>query len=257
MTIGVEGRTGNAIQIFDPSAGSLKVLDNGSALFAALTWRKESSDLAALRSMKQDGYEGESYTVLAWRNLGDKRTVKIDAPQRIVTARAPQWSEDGAIVYVGIADWPKKIEVKKSDDDPSTVEVWHWQDVNVISEQKLTAARDRDRNEPAAWHIASGKLVQLSSNLKEDVRLPRTGSRALALDGVPYQNDAMFGRNFTDVYKVDLDTGQRAQVAKHLIPPVEFSPGGRYAMNFREGDFWIYDLESGASRSITKDSKIG
>ena len=257
MTIGVEGRTGNAIQIFDPRSGSLRVLDNGPAIFTALTWRKDSSDLAALRSVKQDGFEGESHVVLAWKNLSDKLTTKVDAPQRIVSSRAPQWSEDGATVYVGVAPWNKKIEVKKSDDDPATVEVWHWQDVNVISEQKLTAARDRDRNATAAWHLASGKLVQLTTNLKEDVRLPRSGSRALALDGVPYQNDAMFGRNFVDVYKVDMESGARAEVAKHLIPQVEFSPGGRYAMNFKEGDFWLYDLETGASRNLTKDAKLG
>ena len=257
MTIGVDGRTGNAIQVFDPRSGSLKVLDSGAALYTALTWRKESADLAALRSLKQDGYEGESYTALAWKNLGEKRSIHVDAPQRIVPSRAPQWSEDGSTVYVGIAEWPRKIEVKKSDEDPATVEVWHWRDVNVISEQKLTAARDRDRNAPAAWHVAAGKLVPLSANVKEDVRLPGTGSRALGLDGVPYQNDAMFGRDFADVYKIDLDTGARAEVAKHLTPPVEFSPGGRYAMNFKEGDFWIYDLESGATRNITKDSKIG
>jgi dipeptidyl aminopeptidase/acylaminoacyl peptidase len=256
MTIGVDGRTGNALQVFDPKSGSLRVLDNGPAIYTALTWRKESSDLAAFRSVKQDGYEGESNVALAWKNLGDKLTVKVDAPQRIVSSRAPQWSEDGAVVYIGVAPWPKKIEVKKSDDDPATVEVWHWQDVNVISEQKLTAARDRDRNAPAAWDLSSGKLVHLTTNLKEDVRLPRTGSRALALDGVPYQNDSMFGRNFVDVYKVDMETGARAEVAKHLIPQVEFSPGGRYAMNFKEGDFWMYDLESGASRNITKDSKL-
>jgi len=71
------------------------------------------------------------------------------------------------------------------------------------------------------------------------------------------RTNAMFGRDFADVYKIDLDTGARAEVAKHLTPPVEFSPGGRYAMNFKEGDFWIYDLESGATRNITKDSKIG
>jgi dipeptidyl aminopeptidase/acylaminoacyl peptidase len=256
MTIGVDGRTGNAIQVFDPRAGSLRVLDNGPALFTALTWRKESNDLAALRSVKNEAYDGESYVALAWKNLGDKLTTKVDAPQRIVSTRAPQWSEDGATVYLGVAPWPTKIEVKKSDDDPATVEVWHWQDVNVISEQKLTAARDRDRNAPAAWHLASGKLMQLSDNLKEDVRLPRTGSRALALDGVPYQNDGMFGRNFADVYKIDLDSGARAEVARHLIPPVEFSPGGRYAMNFREGDFWVYDLDAGTSRNLTKDSKL-
>jgi len=256
MTTGVDGRTGNSIQVFDPRSGSLRVLDNGPALFTALTWRKESSDLAALRSVKNEAYEGESYIALAWKSLGEKLTTKVDAPQRLVSTRAPQWSEDGSTVYLGNAPWPAKIEVKKSDDDPATVEVWHWQDVNVISEQKLTAARDRDRNAPAAWHLSTGKLVQLSDNVKEDVRLPRTGSRALALDGVPYENDAMFGRNFVDVYKIDLDTGARGEVAEHLIPPVEFSPGGRYAMNFREGDFWVYDLDSGTSRNLTKDSKL-
>ncbi len=257
MTIGVDGRIGNAIQIFDPSSGALRVLDSGEALFSALVWRKDSSDLAALRSVKQDGYEGEGHVALAWKSLGNKLSIHVDAPQRIVAARAPQWSEDGATIYVGVAAWPKKIEVKRSEDAPATVEIWHWQDEHVVSEQKLTAAADRDRNAPAAWHLASGTLTQLASNPKEDIRLPLTGTRALALDAAPYQNEGMFGRRFTDVYEVDLTTGARKQVAKQLTPPVEFSPGGRYAMNFREGDFWIYDLQAGASRNVTKDSKIG
>ena len=56
---------------------------------------------------------------------------------------------------MGIAEWLKKPAGKKSDDDPATVEVWHWKDENVISEQKLTATRDRDRNALAAWHVAA------------------------------------------------------------------------------------------------------
>jgi len=255
MTIGVEGRTGNAIQVYDPRAGSLRVLDSGAALFTALTWRKDSADLAALRSVKQEGYDGESYVVLAWKNLGEKRSSHIDAPKRTVAARRPQWSEDGAIVYVGVAEWLKKPDAKKSDEDPSTVEVWHWKDANVISEQKLTVARDRDRSALAAWRVETSRLVPLSTNPKEDVRAPRLGLRALALDGVPYENDAMFGRRFTDVYKVNLETGARAQVASKLVPPVDFSPGGRYALNFRGGDFWVYDLESGASRDISKAAR--
>jgi hypothetical protein len=86
------------------------------------------------------------------------------------------------------------------------------------------------------------------------VRLAKHGGRALALDGIPYQNDAMFGRNFTDVYKVDQATGARVRVAKHLIPPVDFSPGGRYALNFQDGHFQVYDLESGATSDISKSA---
>ncbi len=256
MTIGVEGRTGNAIQVFDPRAGSLRVLDSGPALFTELTWRKDSADLAALRSVKQDGYDGESYLALAWKDLGEKRSIHVDAPKRIVGSRAPQWSGDGAIVYVGVADWARKPEGKKSDEDPSTVEVWHWKDVDVISEQKLTAGRDRDRNAPAAWNVETGKLTMLSGNSKEDVRLPKHGLRALALDGVPYETDSMFGRHFADVYKVDIANGARVKVATHLTPAVDFSPGGRYALNFKEADFWVYDLETGATRNISKDARI-
>ena len=247
MTIGVEGRTGNAVQIFDPKNGSLRVLDSGPALFTGLAWRKDSSDLAALRSFKQDGYDGESYMVLAWKALGEKRSAKVDAPQRLVASRTPQWSEDGGTLFVGIAEWLKKPEGRKGDDEASTVEVWHWKDENVISEQKLTAARDRDRNVLAAWHVAGGQLVPLSANNREDVRLAKRGNRALALDGTPYEDDSMFGRRNADVYKIDLTTGARTLVAKKLVLPVDFSPGGRYAMNFNAGHFQVYDLEVGAT----------
>lgn len=257
MTVGLEGRAGNALQVFDPLAGSLRVLDSGPALFADLTWRKESSDLAALRSMKKDGYEGESYSVLAWKNLGEKHSAQMEAPKRIVAARLPQWSEDGSTVFVGVAEWLKKPESRKSDDDPSTVEVWHWKDVNVISEQKLTAARDRDRNALAAWNLASGRLVPLSTNPKEDIRLSKRGTRALALDGVPYDVDSEFGRRFVDISQVNLETGARAAVATHLTPPIDFSPGGRYVVHFKGADFWVYDLETGASRDISKEAPTG
>jgi dipeptidyl aminopeptidase/acylaminoacyl peptidase len=255
MTIGVEGRTGNAVQLYDPRTGSLRVLDSGPAVFTALSWRKESNDLAALRSVKKDGFDGESYTVLAWKGLGETKTVKVEAPKRIVSSRAPQWSEDGGTVYVGIAEWLRKPDSKKSDEDPSTVEVWHYKDVNVISEQKLTANRDRDRNLVAAWNLTSGKLTTLAANVKEDVRLPKRGSRALALDGTPYDTDGMFGRQFEDVYKVSIDSGERSKLAAKLIPPINFSPAGRYAVNFKEVDFWAYDLESGAGRNISKDAR--
>jgi dipeptidyl aminopeptidase/acylaminoacyl peptidase len=254
MTIGVEGRTGNALQVFDPKSGSLRVLDSGPALFTGLAWRKESSDLAALRSVKQDGFDGESYMALAWKGLGEKRSAKVDPPQRLVAGHTPQWSEDGATLFVGTAEWLKKPEGKKSDEDQSTVEVWHSKDEYVISEQKLTATRDRDRNVTAAWHIESGQLVPLSTNNREEVRLPKRGERALALDGTPYVAESMFGRRYTDIYKVNLQTGARVQVAKKLVMPVDFSPGGRYAMNFKEGHFWVYDLDTGTTRDVSKDA---
>ena len=255
MTIGVEGREGNSVQVYDPANGELKVLDSGNAVFSALAWRKDSSDLAALRSKKDKDFEGESNTVVAWKYLGPKKTIDAPAGKRIVGSRTPQWSEDGRMIFVGIADWDKKIE-GKGEDDPSTVEVWHPKDFNVISEQKLRASRDRDRHVVAAWHVEDNRLVPLGTNNKETMQLPRAGMRAVAVDETPYESTAMFGRRFADVYKVDLATGDRSKVATKLVPPVWSSPGGKYALNFKEGEFWIYDLESGASRNVSKAAGV-
>ena len=250
MAIGVEGRAGNALQVFDPARGELKVLDSGAAVFTGLAWRKDSADLAALRSKKDAAYEGESYSVLAWKALGAKTAGDVAAPQRIVGSRAPRWSEDGATVYIGVAPWDKKIERKKSDEEPSGVEVWHPKDFDVISAQKVQVARDRDRNVTAAWRVAGGKVVPLGTNVRENVTVPRTGVRAVAIDETPYDSEGMFGRRWADVYKVDLATGERAKVATRLPPPFWPSPGGKFVLNFKDGQYIAYDLASGAQRNI-------
>jgi dipeptidyl aminopeptidase/acylaminoacyl peptidase len=256
MTIGVEGREGNSVQVYDPAKGELKVLDSGNAVFSALTWRKESGDLAALRSVKNKDYEGESQVVLAWKDLGAKKTGEAAAPKRIVGSRTPQWSEDGRVIYIGVADWDRKIESAKGDEEPSNVEVWHPKDVNVISEQKLRATRDRDRHVVAAWHVDENRLVMLGTNNRETVQLPRTGTRAVALDETPYDTSNMFGRPYTDLYSINLATGERNRIATKIVPPVWMSPGGKYALNFKDGEFVVFDLESGAMRNVSKAAGI-
>jgi dipeptidyl aminopeptidase/acylaminoacyl peptidase len=251
MTIGVDGREGNAVQLYDPATGALRVLDSGNAVFSSLVWRKDSSDLAALRSLKNPAYEGESHVALAWKNLAPTRTGEVAPPQRIVGSRAPEWSEDGATIFIGIADWDKKIETAKSDEEPSNVEVWHPRDVNVISEQKIRLGRDRDRHVVAAWHVAANRIVPLGSNAKETFQLPRSGGRALAIDDTPYGSLVMFGRRYADPYSVDLVTGARAKLGSRLAPPFSISPGGKYVLNFKDGEFWIYDLATQAAKNVS------
>src|SRR5262249_7857908 len=152
-------REGNSLQVYDPASGVLRVLDSGNAVFSALSWRKESTDLAALRSKKDKDFDGESNILLAWKGLGPKQTVEAAGGKRIVGSRVPQWSEDGRMVFVGVADWDKKVEGAKVEDDPSNVEVWHPKDFNLISEQKLRKERDRDRHVVAAWQLEENRLV--------------------------------------------------------------------------------------------------
>lgn len=45
-----DDKTGNGVHLFDPSTGVLRVIDSAASTYSGLTWRKDSADLAVLRS---------------------------------------------------------------------------------------------------------------------------------------------------------------------------------------------------------------
>ncbi len=260
MTISAEGKAGNGVQVYDPATGTIRVVDSGAAVYTGLAWRKDSSDLAALRTKTDDRFEDETCVLLAWRNITERLAYdpgsdeRFPPGKRIIKSRAPAWSDDGSIVYVGLADWDKKIPPpqKKPDEEPSNVEVWHSRDVNVMSEQKLRAERDRQRHTLAAWHPGAGGLLQLSSNWKEEMTPARKRPVAIALDPTPHQTDDMFGRRYRDVYNIDVVTGARTRLAERITHPFGASPTGRYFLYFKDNHHWVSDLTAAAHRSLTK-----
>ena len=270
LTISAEGKVGNGVQLFDPTTGVLRALDSGAATYTGLVWRKDSADLAVLRSKKQDGYEDETFTVLVWKNLtnanaekkGFDHTADTNFPKdtRVVRYRAPSWSDNGTALFIGVTEWRKKVSARNEmrngesagDEEPAGVEVWHARDVETMPEQKLRAQTDRQKNMLAVWHFETGRFVQLARNLDETVTPIKGGKYALARDNTPYQTDGMFGRGRTDLYLIDIATGERKSVLQRLNSQASASPGGRYLLYFKENHYWTYDLKSGAHTNITK-----
>ena len=76
FTINAEDKTGNGVQLFDPSSSALRVLDSGSAIYAGLTWRRDSDDLVVLRGRTDDRHEGATQVLLAWAGASKATPVK-------------------------------------------------------------------------------------------------------------------------------------------------------------------------------------
>ena len=71
MAINSEDKTGNGVQLFNTETGAVRVLDSSSSIYSGLAWRKNSSDLAVLRSKSDPHREGFTFAALAWMNLPD------------------------------------------------------------------------------------------------------------------------------------------------------------------------------------------
>ena len=272
-----DDKTGNGVQLFDSETGSLRVLDSATLDYSGLSWRKDGADLAFLRSKTDDKHYGAITVAMAWRHLGEpaesnrrydpSADPKFPAGMRTVAYRKPVWSDDGETVFLGTAKWlekppsAKKTTPGKDDtpdvDEPASVDVWHWHDLDVMPKQKINARTDSQRSLLAAWHLESGSLTQLGHTLTERVTPIKHQNLAWAADWKAYALNRSIGRPAADIYLVDLTTGDRTKIHENLTEDhyVQSSPGGRYLLYLQDDHYWTVNTATRAVVNITRNIK--
>lgn len=292
LTISAEDKTGNGLQLFDPETGALRVLDSSAATYSGLAWREKSADLAVLRSKTDERHEGATQVALAWAKLGEAAETgkvydptmdtKFPAGMCIVAFRKPSWSEDGGVVFLGVAKWTEKpasakkdaasadgngtteaakdivkeaAKAEKEEIEPAAVDVWHSRDVDVMPRQKVNARNDRQKNLLSAWHIETGRFVQLGKDMTEQVTPIKHQKLALAANWTSYAMDRSIGRPAADLYLIDLTTGDRTKIKERLAEDryVRASPGGRYLLFLQDDHYWTINTATRTVINITKN----
>ncbi len=220
MTVSMEGKTGNGVQLFYPRTGVLRTLDSSAATYTGLAWRKDAADLAVLRSKADEKKDGPAQVVLAWRALGSKleKQSRYDqsadssflAGLRVVSYRRPAWASTGDVIFVGLAKWSDK-PVKPAADGKSTAK-----DANPAASEKPGAPAPDAKAAPAAaadeastvevWHAKDVFVMPLQKNRASSDRK----------------------RNMVAAWR--LDTGKLVQVGRDLVnETVVPLRGGRWA----------------------------
>jgi dipeptidyl aminopeptidase/acylaminoacyl peptidase len=282
LTIATDDKTGNGVQVFDPETGALRALDSSRETYAGLVWRKDKDDLAVLRSKTAEGRDGPTHVGLAWRDLASATPnahvydptadAGFPAGMRTVAFRRPAWSEEGGVLFLGIARWSESAASAKKapaatgdngdgaaapsedEDEPANVDVWHSRDVDVMAKQKVQAKADRERNLLAAWHLEGGRLVPLGKELTEQVTPIKRQPLALAANWTPHAMERSIGRPAADLALVDLLTGARIGLKERVDDRhAQASPGGRYLLFLQDDHYWTIDLESRAIVNITRN----
>ena len=279
MTIESADGTGNGFIVYDPGEGTLRSLDSSDRRYAGIAWREEGDDVAVLRTVEREAYEGPGHVILAWRDLRSRRSRSVvfdpatrkDFPgdTRIVDYRRPAWAEDGSAIFFGIQEWLRKPEEapisgeeggegeergKGGEGKPSEVQIWHARDVRIIPMQRSRAERDRRRNYLSVWHLASDRFVQLADREVENVSVARGSRYALGTDARPYEREAMFGRRYLDLYRIEVASGAREKIAGRIRYQYGTSPEGRYVLYVKDDNYWTYDLERKRHVNISSDA---
>jgi dipeptidyl aminopeptidase/acylaminoacyl peptidase len=130
-------------------------------------------------------------------------------------------------------------------------DLWHWKDPQLQPTQLLQVNQARNRTYDAIFHLASKKLVQLTTDSFPQVQLSDDAKVGMASTGVPYNIERMWGDGGSDVYVVDPATGNRKLVARMISGTAQLSTGGKYVIWFDRNRWYTYQVATGRLIDVT------
>ena len=141
-----------------------------------------------------------------------------------------------------------------ADEDPTLI-LWHGKDPRLQSQQIVQEQADRSFNYLASYRFADDSFVRLADDRVRNVTVTPGDRHAYGTDNSPYQQQASYsGRNFVDLYTIDLRTGTRKLIATRRPPTTMVpSPDGTRVLYWgTNGHWWVLNLATGDSVNITR-----
>lgn len=209
---------------------------------------------------------------------------------KLASDRAPRWADDMSAVFVGIREGSKPAPrggvatgrggaaitagapgsggtgaippggrggaaaPAASDSLPSLI-LWHYKDTRLQSQQIVQEASDRAFNFLAEYRPTEDRFVQLADDSIRSVTVTSQDHYAYGVDVHNYEERASYtGRNFQDVYRIDLKSGVRTLLQRNKpTGPMLSSPDGRRLLFWgKDANYWVLDLVAGDSTNLTK-----
>lgn len=237
---------------YDFSKGEINTILSGKGRFRQITFDTKGNMLAFV-------FNGDDSDKLA--NNGSLYYGPVNGGAREIVTRkgiaAPEgwiisengrvsFSESGGRLFFETAPATRQRDTVRLEEDYPNVDIWHWNEGVLHTQQLITRARDARRSYQAVYNIAAGKVVQLATPEIPDITLINSGDadKAVASSNVPYQVESMWsstpGR--TDLWLINLNDGTREHLKTGFRGRMQPSRGGNYLVWFTAADSSWYSI---------------
>ncbi len=274
LAYSVADETGKADGLFyrdlKAPANAVAIAQAENGRYEPLLWAKSGSALAYMAAV--DSARGAPGLASLWIWDGATKQARAVVKQE----QAPKgwmlpfkndvaWTRDGKRLFFGFK--PAGAETKASGESPAKpapnpydfdqilakveLDVWHWNDPKINSEQKKSWDREKDRTYRAVLHLDSNRVVPLADRTLPVVEASENPRYAIGTSDVPYAKQTTWGLGARDVYLVDQTDGSRKLVAARLTGRATLSPDGRTIAYFKDAQWRLYDCVKGTTRDAT------
>lgn len=244
---------GHGVFVYDFASKSKRAIIEGLAQYTRFTLNEDASKIAILTDKDDYANEKPSFSIYtASTASGTAKRIAYEGDRGIPTGwyipptSTMRWNK--AADRLIFSTLPKPSDEKKPEvfeDEKVTLDIWHWQDVELQPQQLLRANAVRNQTFEAIYNVSTGTIVQIETPEVDSVMLPRNGNGNWGLWTEALSSGA--GTTPDNIHLVDLRTGEVKPLMKGFYGTASFSPTGRWIMGFDEKnkDLFILDPNNG------------
>lgn len=263
-TVDAEGRDGNGLYLIDLSTGARRGLDNSKERYSNLTWSDDGRSIAVLRGDVPDGSTERANDVLIFTGVGEGTPQRREFGANVDGLRNG-WvmSENGRLVFnedasiLFVATKEQEQELAEWDDEGlplADVNIWHWQDDRIQSQQQRQLSRDRTRTYVAALHLEDTQLVHLADDRMPEVQITPDGRWGIGRDESAYVSD--WKPDYADYVRIDTRTGVRTPILVGHLRTLGLSPDSDHFLYWKDGDIWDYRIDDDRHVNLTERAPV-
>lgn len=220
-------------------SNKLTQLFSGKADFKQLSINKEGNKIAFLADTNSNKKADKNYKLFIWNSKNEKAEMIMDNQN---ASLPPNWeiSVNGKIsfapkadrIFFGIAPVKPKNDTTVLEEDIPVLDVWHWNENILQTEQINRKERDLKKSYLCVLHLDNKQMVQLENKDFTDIALINKGddNQALAWSNMPYAVQTMYEGypDHNDFYLMDMNTGESTLIIKDCRATPQVSPEGKY-----------------------------
>lgn len=257
------------VYLFEPGWSDWKPVFRAKGDYKHLQFDESGRRLAFLADTDTTKARIRPFEVLYWtdgrdtvQKVADNQSAFLPEGWIVSDNARPQFSKDGQKLYFGYAPAPVLPDTSLLDDEIVNVEVWHYEDRRLYTQQEAMLNRDKNKSYACVWHVGKAGVIALANERIPDTRTGDEGNARYTLGSnpEPYLKESSWegGPGCEDVYLIDNETGKAKLIAEGVCGNPNLSPGAQYVYWYSSPDtaWFAYDIAAGQLNQLTTNRDV-
>lgn len=256
------------------------VLSQDQKYYSSPVFNEDGDKLAFLASLDSNSTGNKHCSVMLYEEIvkgKGKKAVKTGSVREII---APDYTVDGKLcvtensslyfskaatrLFLGISECQPEKDTTIIESETAKLDIWNWDIAMTPPIQKSRLSSLKSATYPAVINLSDpGRIIRLTPSTENRLSLINgaDGELAMYTDDRAYQLDATWDSNsFTDVYLVNLNTGESKTVFTKLNGSPSLSPSGKYICWYSENEdelgWFTYRISDGRVVNVSEAAGV-